>query len=81
MVTAVTAVVCCTAFCALFCLVFTRGRLQAAQKLALRAPAPLRRFWARHTRAGATPFSTELFKLFCVGGAALMLCLFGAYQV
>ena len=80
-VTAVTAVVCCTAFCALFCLVFTRGRLQAAQKLALRAPAPLRRFWARHARAGATPFSTELFKLFYVGGAALILCLFGAYQV
>lgn len=80
-VTAVTAVVCCTAFCALFCLVFTRGRLQAAQKLALRAPAPLRRFWARHARAGATPFGTELFKLFCVGGAALILCLFGAYQV
>ena len=80
-VTAVTAVVCCTAFCALFCLVFTRGRLQAAQKLALRAPAPLRRFWARHARAGTTPFGTELFKLFCVGGAALILCLFGAYQV
>lgn len=80
-VTAITAVVCCTAFCALFCLVFTRGRLQAAQKLALRAPAPLRRFWARHARAGTTPFGTELFKLFCVGGAALILCLFGAYQV
>ena len=80
-VTAVTAVVCCTAFCALFCLVFTRGRLQAAQKLALRAPAPLRRFWARHARAGTTHFGTELFKLFCVGGAALILCLFGAYQV
>lgn len=80
-VTAVTAVVCCTAFCALFCLVFTRGRLQAAQKLALRAPAPLRRFWARHARAGTTSFGTELFKLFCVGGAALILCLFGAYQV
>ena len=80
-VTAATAVVCCTVFCALFCLVFMRGRLQAAQKLALRAPAPLRRFWARHARAGATPFGTELFKLFCVGGAALILCLFGAYQV
>ncbi len=80
-VTAITAVVCCTAFCALFCLVFTRGRLQAAQKLALRAPAPLRRFWARHARAGTTPFGTELFKLFCVGGAALILCLFGANQV
>ena len=81
MVTAATAVVCCTVFCALFCLVFMRGRLQAAQKLALRAPAPLRRFWARHARAGATPFGAELFKLFCVGGAALILCLFGAYQV
>ena len=80
-VTAATAVVCCTVFCALFCLVFMRGRLQAAQKLALRAPAPLRRFGARHARAGATPFGTELFKLFCVGGAALILCLFGAYQV
>ena len=80
-VTAATAVVCCTVFCALFCLVFMRGRLQAAQKLALRAPAPLRRFWARHARAGATPFGAELFKLFCVGGAALILCLFGAYQV
>lgn len=80
-VTAITAVVCCTTFCALFCLVFTRGRLQGAQKLALRAPAPLRRFWARHARAGTTPFGTELFKLFCVGGAALILCLFGAYQV
>ena len=43
-VTAATAVVCCTVFCALFCLVFMRGRLQAAQKLALRAPAPLRAF-------------------------------------
>ena len=80
-VTAITAVVCCTTFCALFCLVFTRGRLQAAQKLALRAPAPCGAFWARHARAGTTPFGTELFKLFCVGGAALILCLFGAYQV